>query len=107
TSYDGAGGRWSADAGASIGDPGAPGAAGIGGSPAIVYGTLSASGWEPSAGGDGQAGDPGQGSGGGGQVYTGFQRIWLSIGGNAGGGGGGRGEGGQSRGAQHPPRHIE
>jgi hypothetical protein len=99
--YDGAGGRWSATANKSAGDPGAPGGAGSGGAAATGYGTLSASGWVPSAGGDGQVGNPGQGSGGGGYVLSMgvLGNLWLSIGGEAGGCGGAEGKGGGGGGA--------
>ena len=47
-------------------DPGADGLAGDGGVAALAqaYGSLSMSGWTPSAGGDGANGDPGQGGAG-------------------------------------------
>lgn len=63
--YDGAGG-----AAKQVGDDGASGAGQTGGSAATSFGSLSASGWTPSAGGPGQPGNPGQGGGGGGVPTT-------------------------------------
>ena len=81
-------------------DPGADGVAGDGGVAALAqdYGTLSASGWAPSPGGDGSPGDPGQGGAGAtdplyGQCGTSSQSIGGG-GGGAGGCGGAGGEGG-------------
>jgi hypothetical protein len=92
-SFDGAGGASAVDGAgcpaASMGHPGAFGAAGGGGSPATVYGTLSAAGWAPSAGGDGQPGNPGQGGGGGAGLGT------AGLGGDGGGAGGCGGAGGK------------
>jgi hypothetical protein len=42
-------------------DPGADGLAGDAGAAPVAYGTLSPSGWAPTAGGDGDFGNPGQG----------------------------------------------
>jgi hypothetical protein len=77
-------------------DPGADGVASTGGSAADGYGVLSASGWAPSAGGNGQPGGPGQGGAGGSDplANTNCSAPLASIGGGGGGAGGCGGEGG-------------
>jgi hypothetical protein len=83
-------------------DPGADGVPGDGGvaAPAQIYGTLSPSGWVPSAGGDGTPGNPGQGGAGAtdpllNQCTVATQDIGGGGGGSGGcGGAGGAGGGG-------------
>jgi hypothetical protein len=90
--FDGAGGpSVSADGSHSYGNPGADGAGSSAGSMATSYGMLSAAGWTPSRGGDGQPGNPGQGGGGG----AGFITPPLTLGGDGGGSGGCGGSGGK------------
>jgi hypothetical protein len=77
-------------------DPGANGAAASGpGVPASALGTLTASGWTPSAGGAAANGNPGQGGGGGAQLATVLPTLLTGgVGGGAGGCGGAGGTGG-------------
>ena len=78
-------------------DPGADGVANLGGVSAVsqAYGTLSAGGWLPSAGGDGQPGNPGQGGAGASDPYLNeCPGPGLSGGGGGGGAGGCGGAGG-------------
>jgi hypothetical protein len=72
------------------GNPGGNGAAGDAGTAPSTFGTLTASGWTPSAGGAGDTGRPGQG-GGGGEGKT-------MLGGTGGGAGGCGGAGGAAGG---------
>jgi hypothetical protein len=85
-------------------DPGADGLAGEGGapSPALVYGTLSPSGWVPSPGADGPPGNPGQGGAGASDplyeppgMPSACGAPTESIGGGGGGAGGCGGSGGK------------
>jgi hypothetical protein len=98
------------DAGASVvvaaNDPGADGTAAEGGvaGPPEVYGTLTATGWTPTAGGDGAPGNPGQGGAGAadpvyGQCNSVGQPSLGGGGGGAGGCGGAGGKGGSGGGA--------
>jgi hypothetical protein len=87
------------------GDPGADGLAGDGGAAPLAYGMLSASGWAPTAGGDGAFGNPGQGGAarnanlfGPGGCMAQFTEVSGGSGG-AGGCGGSGGRGGQGGGA--------
>jgi hypothetical protein len=87
------------------GDPGADGVAGDGGAAPLVYGMVSPSGWAPTAGGDGDFGDPGQGGAarnanlfGPGGCMAQYVEIAGGSGG-AGGCGGSGGRGGQGGGA--------
>jgi hypothetical protein len=79
---------------------GADGVAQDGGvaAPPSAYGTLSANGWTPSAGGAGAPGTPGQGGAGATDPMQGFCGIAPSIGGGGGGAGGCGGAGGQGGG---------
>ncbi|MGH7437879.1 MAG: hypothetical protein ACRENE_19545 [Polyangiaceae bacterium] len=81
-------------------DPGADGVAGNGGVAAapLNYGVLSASGWLPSRGGDGDPGNPGQGGAGATDPIYGSCGSSTSIGGGGGGAGGCGGAGGQGGG---------
>jgi hypothetical protein len=83
-------------------DPGADGVPGDGGlaAPTQAYGILSASGWLPSAGGDGEPGDPGQGGAGATDPLYGMcgAKTTESLGGGGGGAGGCGGSGGQGGG---------
>ena len=85
-------------------DPGADGLAGDGGAPppALVYGTLSPTGWVPSPGADGQPGNPGQGGAGASDplyeppgMPSACGAPTESIGGGGGGAGGCGGSGGK------------
>jgi hypothetical protein len=85
----------------SANDPGADGLAGDGGVAALgqAYGSLSMSGWTPSAGGDGANGDPGQGGAGATDpLYGRCGTPAQSLGGGGGGAGGCGGSGGQGGG---------
>lgn len=75
--------------GCSGGHKGAYSGASDGGVAAMTHGLLTASGWTPSAGGNGYAGQPGQGGGGGGGIAGA-----VSVGGTGGGAGGCGGAGG-------------
>jgi Protein of unknown function (DUF1565) len=89
------------DAAILIDDPGADGVAGAGGIAAAAedYGTLSASGWVPSPGGDGSPGDPGQGGAGATDpLYGECGTSSQSVGGGGGGAGGCGGAGGKGGG---------
>jgi hypothetical protein len=94
-------------------DPGADGVPGDGGvaAPAQLYGTLSPSGWTPSAGGDGAPGNPGQG--GAGATDPVLNQCTVSTpdigggGGGAGGCGGGGGQGGGGGGASIALASVE
>ncbi len=79
-----------------VDDPGADGVANLGGVPADpqAYGTLSAAGWVPSVGGDGQHGNPGQGGAGGSDPDMSVCPGPPSGGGGGGGAGGCGGAGG-------------
>jgi len=81
-------------------DPGAEGMAGDGGAAAQDYGTLSGSGWVPSAGGGGDRGNPGQGGAGATDPRYGLcnTKAPNSVGGGGGGAGGCGGTGGQGGG---------
>jgi hypothetical protein len=79
-------------------DPGADGLAGAGGVPAQDYGTLSPSGWSPSAGGDGDPGGPAQGGAGATDPIYGSCGSPEGLGGGGGGAGGCGGSGGQGGG---------
>ena len=82
-------------------DPGADGLPGDGGvaAPAQLYGTLSPSGWVPSAGGDGAPGNPGQGGAGATDPLLNQCAVATQdIGGGGGGSGGCGGAGGQGGG---------
>ncbi|MGO9834122.1 MAG: DUF1565 domain-containing protein, partial [Polyangiaceae bacterium] len=85
----------------SANDPGADGLASDGGVAALAqaYGSLSMSGWTPSAGGDGANGDPGQGGAGATDpLYGRCGTPAQSLGGGGGGAGGCGGSGGQGGG---------
>jgi hypothetical protein len=94
-----AGADGGADGGAVAGDPGADGLAGDGGVAAQAYGSVSASGWVPNAGGNGDPGNPGQGGAGATDpLYGSCGTSTQSIGGGGGGAGGCGGAGGKGGG---------